>query len=72
MTPSELKAEAKKQGLKVTKIPGYQCTCYASYPNENHKHKNGKWKCVDCYEPIKFKRVGVHYPETRCRRKVSG
>lgn len=69
MNLSELKAVAKKQGHKVVRIPDYQCTCYASYPNKNHKHKNGSWKCVDCFEPIKFKRIGEHYPKTRCRRK---
>lgn len=25
------------------------CSCWVHYPNETHKHKNGKWRCVDDY-----------------------
>ena len=31
----------------------YDCSCWWHYPNEHHKHKNGKWKCVDDYECIR-------------------
>lgn len=31
----------------------YDCSCWRHYPNEHHKHKNGKWKCVDDYECIR-------------------
>lgn len=67
----ELRTEAKRKGFRLCKIPEYQCTCYMEYPNKNHKHKNGHWKCVDNYEPIKFKRIGESFPMTRCRKKVS-
>lgn len=69
MTIEELQLEAKKKGYRLCKIPEYQCTCYMEYPNHCHKQKNGHWKCVDDYEPIKFKRKGLHNPMTRCRRK---
>ena len=52
MNEEELKAEAKKLGYVVTKKPIYQCSCYMPYPNECHKNKNGKWKCVDKYNNI--------------------
>ena len=51
MTLEELKAEAKRQGYRLQKIPDYDCSCYMPYPNERHRHRNGKWKCVDRYEP---------------------
>lgn len=68
MTEEELKAEADKLGYRVVKEPTYQCSCYMPYPNECHKHTNGKWKCVDKYRPIKFKRKGLYGPMTRCVR----
>lgn len=68
MTEEELKAEAKKLGYVVAKKPIYQCSCYMSYPNECHKNKNGKWKCVDKYRPIKFKRKCRYNPMTKCVR----
>ena len=69
MTVAELKAEAEKLGYAVTKKPCYQCTCYMPYPNENHKNKNGTWKCIDKYEPIKYERKWRHSPITRCKKK---
>lgn len=54
MTETELKEIAKAMGYTVSKKPCYQCSCGMPYPNENSKHKNGKWKCVDKYKPIKF------------------
>ena len=68
MTEEELRIEAKKRGYRLTKIPQYTCTCYMPYPNECHRKKNGKWKCLE-YEPLKFKRIGEHFPMTRCRRR---
>jgi hypothetical protein len=70
MTEEELKAEAKKLGYTVAKKPCYQCSCYMPYPNINHKNKNGKWKCVDNYRPIKFERKWWHGPMTRCEKIV--
>lgn len=69
MTENELKAEALNQGFRLTKIPEYDCSCYMPYPNEGHRHKNGKWKCVDNYVPLKVKSRGEHFPCTKCRRK---
>ena len=47
-------------------IPTDICSCWEEYPNKNHKFKNGKWKCVDCYTNINgaegYKR------KTHCRR----
>lgn len=68
MTDKELKAEAKKLGYVVAKKPIYQCSCYMPYPNECFKNKNGKWKCVDKYRPIKFDRKGWYVPKTKCVR----
>lgn len=68
MTEPELKAEAKKLGYTVAKKPCYQCSCYMPYPNINHKGKNGKWKCIDKYKPIKFVRKCQHVPQTKCVR----
>ena len=69
MTENELKAEALKQGFGLTKIPKYDCSCYMPYPNEGHRHKNGKWKCVDSYVPLKVKSRGKHFPCTKCKRR---
>lgn len=69
MTEDELRIEAKKHGFNLAKIPCYQCSCYSQYPNENHKNKNGSWKCVDKFEPIKFKQTSRWGPITHCRRK---
>lgn len=68
MTREELKAEAKRQGYNLTKIPGYQCSCYMPYPNPYHKHKDGKWKCVDRFEPVQAKGQPSG-PMTKCKRK---
>lgn len=68
MTEEELKTEAKKLGFMVAKKPVHQCSCYMPYPNECHKNKNGKWKCVDKYRPIKFERKWWHMPMTKCVR----
>ena len=62
-----LKAEARKYGYRLQRIPPYQCSCYMPYPNENHKNKNGKWKCVDKYEPIKLKQSNRYGSTTHCR-----
>ena len=72
MTYAELKAEAEKQGYKLYKTPDYQCSCYMQYPNKYHKHKNGKWKCIDKYEPIKVMNRGNYNPCTHCRLKQQG
>ena len=69
MTEEELKAEAKKIGCFVGRKPCYQCSCYQPYPNEMHRNKNGTWKCIDRYKPIKFKRKHTHQPMTRCVKK---
>lgn len=68
MTREELKEQAKLMGYTIAKKPCYQCSCYVSYPNECLKRKNGKWKCVDEYKPIKFERKGWHAPITKCAR----
>lgn len=67
MTEAELRAEAKKLGYVLVKKPCYQCTCYVPYPNKSHRYKNGRWKCVDEYRPIKFEHKG-HQPLTRCQK----
>jgi len=73
MTKEELKTEAKKLGYVVAKKPIYQCSCYMPYPNECHKNKNGKWKCVDKYKPIKFECKSGYTPITKCIRvEVTG
>ena len=68
MTEEEIKEIAKQMGYTVAKKPCYQCSCYMPYPNECHKNKNGKWKCVDKYRPIKFERKWWHTPMTKCVR----
>ena len=72
MTDEELKAKAKEMGYTVAKKPCYQCTCYMPYPNINHKRKDGTWKCVDKYKPIKFERKWWHIPKTRCAKMCGG
>lgn len=69
MTYAELKAEAYRQGYRLQKIPEFQCSCFVPYPNESHKCKNGKWKCVDKYEPMEYKRRSAFDPCTHCRLK---
>ena len=71
MTEEELKALAKEMGYVVAKKPCYQCSCYCQYPNKNHKNKNGKWKCVDSYRPIKLKSKWWYGPITHCQ-KIEG
>lgn len=71
MNYDELKEEALRQGYKLLKIPEYQCSCYVPYPNESHKHKNGKWKCIDKYEPIEIKMTNQYSPCTHCRLKIT-
>ena len=68
MTEEELKAEAKRLGYTVAKKPCFQCSCYMPYPNISHKKKNGKWKCVDKYRPIKFDNKYCYRPLTKCVR----
>lgn len=71
MTLLELKAEARRQGYRLQKIPDYDCSCYLPYPNERHRHANGTWKCVDRYEPSGHERKYdcYHMPCTYCRKK---
>ena len=73
MTLDEVKKEAAKYGYRLQKIPDYDCSCYMPYPNENHRHKNGKWKCVDRYEPSQHKPKYdcYHMPCTFCNRKTT-
>lgn len=66
MTVEEIKEQAKQMGYVVSKKPCYQCSCYIPYPNESHKHKNGKWKCVDKYKPMKWVRKYNGQPTTKC------
>lgn len=47
-------------------IPTDICSCWEDYPNKNHKHKNGNWKCVDCYKNID-NHVG-YKRKTHCKR----
>ena len=47
-------------------IPTDICSCWEDYPNKNHKFKNGKWKCVDCYENID--NAQGYKRKTHCRR----
>ena len=68
MTLEELKTEAKKLGYKVTKIPPFDCSCYAPYPNKTQKHKNGRWKCVDDYEKIDYQPKSKCGPCTHCKK----
>lgn len=70
MTYEELKAEADKMGYKLQKRPLFDCSCYVEYPNEAHKMKNGRWRCVDKYEPVEVTNViNKHSGMTHCRRK---
>lgn len=43
----------------------YVCHCWCEYPNDNHKRKNGKWKCVDSYEYVGKSKYGA----THCKKK---
>ena len=69
MTVDDLKKEAEKAGYTVIKKPCYDCSCYSEYPNKCHQHKNGRWKCVDNYRPIEFKRNSNYSPITKCVKK---
>ena len=42
-----------------------ECSCYAEYPNEFHKRKNGNWICVDKY--VCVRKRGKY--KTKCMRK---
>lgn len=64
MTVEELREAAAALGYTIIKRPSYDCSCYVGYPNESFKKKNGKWKCVDCYEPC-----GVIRNKQVCKRK---
>ena len=33
--------------------PEWYCECWSRYPNEAHRHKNGRWKCVERYKCIR-------------------
>lgn len=66
MTIEELRKQAEHMGYVLAKKPCYQCSCYSEYPNESHKFKNGKWKCVDKYKPMKWKRKYNQQPITKC------
>lgn len=57
MTLPELKAEAKRQGYRVSKIPDYDCACTLPYPK--------KERCLKLYEPVPAK----PWCKTHCRRK---
>lgn len=50
-----------------------ECTCWVKYPNESHKHKSGKWKCVDNYECIRDLETiplkGLPFPKYLCKTK---
>ena len=51
----------------------WDCYCWCKYPNEHHKHKNGKWKCVDKYECIRDlvePLTNCYDQATHCRKKV--
>lgn len=64
MTFEELKSQADKMGYKLIKKPDWDCSCVLPYPNKNHELKNGKWKCIDCFDFIGTSRQGM----THCRR----
>ena len=66
MTVEKLKEEANRLGYLIVKKPCYQCHCYLHYPNPSHKKKNGEWKCVDKYKPMKWQRKYEHQPLTKC------
>ena len=69
MTEQELREKAKEMGFTLVKKPCYDCTCYVTYPNINHRNRNGKWKCVDKYVPVKFEKKYGYQPVTRCMKK---
>lgn len=58
MTLEELKAEAKAQGFRLTKIPEYTCMCVAEYPRIQ--------RCLETHEPVPNPRGSM----THCKRKV--
>ena len=79
MTYEELRAEAKKMGYRLSKEPEYDCVCYEQYPNEKRKRKNGRWLCVERFEPIEVvdgnaisghKGGPTHKFTTYCRRRA--
>lgn len=48
------------------------CSCWCKYPNINHKHKNGKWKCVDrfqCIRDLVEPLTNYYDQKTHCIRK---
>lgn len=55
MTLEELKAEAKRQGYRLAKLPPYTCICCAEYPRTP--------RCAETHEPVPSKGM------THCRRK---
>ena len=70
MTYEELKQVADEMGYKLIKKPDYDCSCYCEYPNPLCKFKNGRWKCVDKYEPVEgYKPKYDGSTVTHCRLK---
>ena len=59
-----------KDGYAKAKKKNYDCSCFADYPNENHKRKNGSWKCIDKYEKCEdWKPKSIYSCKTHCRKK---
>lgn len=47
----------------------YDCSCHVDYPNISHRHKNGKWKCVDYMVNIDNASSSDYKHCTHCKRK---
>ena len=56
MTLDELRAEAKKHGYRLAKVPPYTCMCLCPYPRNE--------RCAERYEPVPSKGQYTH-----CRKK---
>ena len=46
-----------------------ECTCWVNYPNESHRFKNGRCKCVDYYENVYTGIESNYRATTKCRMK---
>lgn len=57
---------------QIVRKPPYDCSCYMTWPNKNHRKDNGEWRCVDRYVPMRHNTKGAdvgHMPCTKCIRK---
>ena len=59
-----------EEGYADAKKKNYDCSCFADYPNESHRRKDGSWKCVDRFEKCEdWQGKYLGSCKTHCRKK---